>query len=207
MKSAWKIILILILSLSLQSRAQPGKAQSGLAQRGDVRRGDAQRGNAPNRFELEADPIAFILNGYSFHVGYTMGHIRLDAGVFGIRQPDFALQNKLFSVFSSGAGIKADYLLRKNRGLFFGLQSDYGTDKIGLKSHENTRSVSGATVGLRTGYRFMFGKKANQYKGLYLVPWIALINSPNPHVIRDNGHEYAQPRWSVFPTVHLGYRF
>lgn len=168
---------------------------------------NAQRQPSPERFEVEADPIAFILNGYSFHVGYTKGHLRFDAGVFGIKQPDFALDNKLFSVFSSGGGLKVDYLLRKNRGLFFGLQSDYATDKIGLKSDEDTQSVSGVTLGLRTGYRFMFGKQERQFKGLYLVPWVGLIHSFNPSVVTKSGHTYTQASWSIFPTIHLGYRF
>lgn len=186
MNRSWMIILI-VMSMSFPS--------------------NAQRHPSSDRFEVEADPIAFILNGYSFHVGYTMGHLRFDAGVFGIKQPDFTLENKLFSVFSSGGGLKVDYMLRRNRGLFFGLQSDYVTDKIGLKSDEITQSVSGVTLGLRTGYRFMFGKQERQFKGLYLVPWVGLIHSLNPSVVTKSGHTYTQASWSIFPTIHLGYRF
>ncbi|GGH32367.1 hypothetical protein GCM10007423_21820 [Dyadobacter endophyticus] len=167
----------------------------------------AQRLPSPDRFEVEADPVAFIFNGYSFHLGYTRGHLRFDAGIFGIKQPSFAVENKLFSVFSSGGGIKVDYLLRRNRGLFIGLQSDYATDKVGLKSDGDTQSVSGVTLGLRTGYRFMFGKEERQFKGFYLVPWVGLIHALNPSIITSNGHDYTQSRWSVFPTIHLGYRF
>lgn len=186
MNRTWMIILFAML-ISFQSKAQ--------------------RLLSPDRLEVEADPIAFILNGYSFHAGYTMGHLRFDAGIFGIKQPGFALENKLFSVFSSGGGVKVDYLLRPNRGLFVGLQSDYVTDKIGLKSGEATESVSGVTLGLRTGYRFMFGKKENQFKGFYLVPWVGLIRSLNPSVVTQSGNTYSQSQWSVFPTIHLGYRF
>lgn len=187
MTKAWKIILIAMLVPALQSKAQ--------------------RLPSPNRFEVEADPIAFIFKGYSFHLGFTMGHLRFDAGVFGIKQPNFALENKLFTVFSSGGGIKVDYLLRRNRGLFIGLQSDYATDKIGLKSGGDTQPVSGLTLGLRTGYRFMFGKEERQFKGLYLVPWVGLIHSLNPSIITKSGQNYTQSQWSIFPTVHLGYRF
>ena len=168
---------------------------------------NAQRQSFQNHFELEADPIAFILSGYSLHAGYTVSHIRFDLGVFGIKQPDFALENKRFSVFSSGLGVKVDYLLRKNRGAFFGLQSDHATDKIRLKTSEGSESVSGLTLGFRTGYRFMFGSKENQYNGIYLVPWVALIHSFNPSMVISGGHQYKQSQWSVFPTVHLGYRF
>ncbi|MCF0041291.1 hypothetical protein [Dyadobacter fanqingshengii] len=167
----------------------------------------AQKQPSANRFELEADPIAYILNGYSFHVGYTLGHVRFDAGVFGIKQPKFALENEQFSVKSSGFGIKADYLFRANKGFFLGLQSDYGTDRMGLKNTAVRQEAESIMLGLRTGYRFMFGKKENQYKGLYLVPWVALINTLDPADIMENDQRYEQKKWSLFPTVHLGYRF
>jgi hypothetical protein len=182
-----KIILIAMLVSALQSKAQ--------------------RALSPDRFEVEADPVAFIFNGYSFHLGYTKGHFRFDAGIFGIKQPGFALENKSFSVFSSGGGVKVDYLFRRNRGFFVGLQSDYATDKIGLKSGGDKQSVGGVTLGLRTGYRFMLGKEEHQFKGFYLVPWVGLINSLNPSVVTRNGQAYTQAKWSVFPTIHLGYRF
>jgi hypothetical protein len=187
MNAATKINLIFILVFPLQSNAQRQPVQ--------------------NRFELEADPIAFIFNGYSLHTGYTMSHMRFDIGVFGIKQPNFPLENKSFSIFSSGAGIKADYLLRKNRGIFFGLQSDYATDKIRLKTSKDSQSVSCFTLGLRTGYRFMLGNEEHQFKGIYLAPWVALIHSFNPANITNSGQQYIQPNWSIFPTIHLGYRF
>lgn len=167
----------------------------------------AQKQPTANRFEIEADPIAYILNGYSFHVGYTLGHVRFDAGVFGIKQPKFAMENNRFSVRSSGFGIKADYLFRASKGFFLGLQSDYGTDKIGLKGSPIKQESESLMLGVRTGYRFMFGKKENRYKGLYLVPWVALINTLDPAVVTQNDQRYEQKKWSVFPTVHLGYRF
>ncbi|GAB3958657.1 hypothetical protein GCM10028805_53410 [Spirosoma harenae] len=159
------------------------------------------------RIELEADPIAFIFNGYSIHVGYMVNHWRFDAGTFGIKQPSFATTNQNFSVFSSGIGLKADYLLKPERGLFFGVQSDYGTDKISLKTANQTTSLSGLIVGIRSGYRFMFGQSTAHYKGFYVVPWIALLYTPGATLLVQENQMYAQPKWSIFPTVHLGYRF
>ena len=160
-----------------------------------------------NRLELEADPIAFLFAGYSFHVGYTANHFRFDAGVFGIDQPSFAINNDKFSVFTSGIGVKVDYILQGNKGLFLGLQSDYSTDKVALKIGSDLANLTGLSLGLRGGYRFMLGKAERQYKGLYLVPWMALIYLPNPSMIQQKGQQYNQSNWSVFPTIHLGYRF
>ncbi|GAB3333256.1 hypothetical protein GCM10027299_40560 [Larkinella ripae] len=67
--------------------------------------------------------------------------------------------------------------------------------------------MRGATLGLRTGYRFLFGKPERHRRGLYLVPWIALIHQPTAKTVQVEGQTYRQAEWSVFPTVHLGYRF
>ncbi|MCF0050511.1 hypothetical protein LXM25_10605 [Dyadobacter sp. LJ53] len=167
----------------------------------------AQKQPTANRFEIEADPIAYILNGYSFHAGYTLAHLRFDVGVFGIKQPKFALANEQFSVRSSGFGVKADYLFRANKGFFLGLQSDYGMDRIGLKTSDARIVSKSIILGARTGYRFMFGEKEDQYKGLYLVPWVALMHTLDPTIVMQNNQSYEQKKWSVFPTIHLGYRF
>ncbi|MBN8822841.1 MULTISPECIES: hypothetical protein [unclassified Spirosoma] len=111
------------------------------------------------RIELEADPIAFIFSGYSIHVGYLVNHWRFDVGTFGIKQPSFATTNQNFSVFSSGVGLKADYLLKLERGLFFGVQADYGTDKISLKTSRESNSLSGFVMGIRSGYRLCLANR------------------------------------------------
>ncbi|UFH57897.1 hypothetical protein [Spirosoma sp. KNUC1025] len=159
------------------------------------------------RIEVEADPMAFIFSGYSIHVGYMINRWRIDVGTFGIKQPSFASTNQNFSVFSSGVGLKADYLLKPERGLFFGVQSDYGTDKISLKPATESTLLSGFVVGIRSGYRFMFGQSTAHYRGLYVVPWIALLYTPSASSLVQQNQVYSQSTWSVFPTLHLGYRF
>lgn len=160
-----------------------------------------------SRLEAEADPIAFIFNGYSFHLGYMIDHIRFDAGAYGIKQPSFFISNDKFSVYSSGIGVKADYFPRKNKGIFFGLQSDYATDKISLKSTASYTKQSNVTLGLRSGYRFNFGRPDPASNGFYLVPWIALIYASDASAVILEEKRYKPEKWSIFPTVHFGYRF
>lgn len=162
---------------------------------------------APGHFEVEADPIAFSLNGYSIHAGYQYKHIRFDAGMFAIDEPSFFMDNRHFNDRSSGFGLKMDYIMNREKGIIFGVQADYDTDKLRLKSDGLSSSNSGVTAGIRTGYRIMFGKRQNEYKGLYLMPWIAFLYSPAARTVVLRNETYKEPKFSPFPTVHIGYRF
>lgn len=162
---------------------------------------------AQGRFEVEADPIAYIFKGYSFHLGYQTGHWRFNAGTFAITQPDFFTSDDRYTVRNGGFGIKADYLFRESKGLFVGLQSDYGKDKVKFDQTGESQQHSGINLGVRTGYRFMFGKKEKDYRGLYLVPWVALIYTPDSPTLQFSHGQYDFGSWLIFPTVHLGYRF
>ncbi|MNX90853.1 hypothetical protein D3C86_1229180 [compost metagenome] len=160
-----------------------------------------------NRLEIEIDPIAYILRGYSFHAGYNVGNIRFDAGFFAIKQPSFFISDERFSIYTRGAGLKADYFFKQNRGLFFGLQSDYVIDRITLNETGQKLPVDYFTAGLRTGYRFSFGKEENQHRGFYVVPWVAFIYSVNAPKAVFESAVFESTSWSIFPTVHVGWRF
>ncbi|ETZ24912.1 autotransporter domain-containing protein [Pedobacter sp. V48] len=159
------------------------------------------------RLEVEADPLAYILNGYSVHVGVTYGKFRSSIGTFGIKQPSFQLDNDAFSVYSSGFDLKTDYLFGKTKGFHAGLQLTYGKDKIGLKGSSDQEDLWGLNIGARGGYRFMFGNAENKYRGLYLNPWAALIYSANAKTISKGKEAYKQSSASIFPAVHVGWRF
>lgn len=157
--------------------------------------------------EIESDPIAFIFNGYSVHLGYTFKDLRTSVGVFGIETPGMFLDNDAFSVFTSGYDAKLDYLFGNQRGLFVGTQLTYAKDDITFRESSEEQHIWGYSVGLRSGYRFMLGKKETNYKGLYIVPWIAVLRSFNVQEIQLGSETYKQQAWSLFPTVHLGWRF
>ena len=159
------------------------------------------------RLEVEADPLAYVLNGYSVHVGITYGKFRSSIGTFGIKQPSFQLDNEAFSVYSSGFDLKTDYLFGKTKGFHAGLQLTYGKDKIGLKGSADKENLWGLNIGARGGYRFMFGKAENKYRGFYINPWAALIYSANAKTINRGAEAYKQSSVSIFPAVHVGWRF
>ncbi|MNL06243.1 hypothetical protein D3C87_1268750 [compost metagenome] len=159
------------------------------------------------RLEVEVDPLAYVLSGYSVHVGLTYGKFRSSVGTYGIKQPSFQLDNDAFTVYSSGFDLKTDYLFGKTKGFHAGIQLSYGKDKIGLKGSADKENLWGLSIGARGGYRFMFGKAENKYKGFYINPWAALICPTNAKTINKGGEEYKQPAVFIFPAVHVGWRF
>lgn len=157
--------------------------------------------------ELEADPLAYILNGYSLHLALSYPKMRYSIGIVGIKQPDFFLDNKAFTVYTSEFDFKTDYLFGVVRGFFAGIQLTYGRDRIGLTNEKYRENLWGMTVGIRGGYRFMFGHADKQYKGFYITPWIAWLYTPDAKTVQRGSENYRQPRWFPFPAVHLGWRF
>jgi hypothetical protein len=164
--------------------------------------------------ELEADPIAFILHGYSIHLGYESGHLRWDAGIYGAREPSFFTGYNNFNIKSDGAGIKMDYLFHKRKGLLLGLESDISREQVSLKPtgpdpHPDiSRTFTNVSFSMRIGYRCMLSGRHNGYKGLYIFPWVSFLSvTVNPQSASLAGQEYRQDTFSYFPTVHIGYSF
>lgn len=159
------------------------------------------------RIEIETDPLAYLLHGYSAHAAVTYGGFRTSAGVYGIKPLDFLKENDAFDVFTSGFDLKMDYLFGSVKGFYVGVQATYSRDRIGLKEATYREDLWGLNVGIRGGYRFLFGKLENQYRGFYLTPWAALLHNPSTKTIRHGDEEYKQAAWVPFPTLHLGWRF
>jgi hypothetical protein len=167
----------------------------------------SQEKNVSNRLEIEADPLAYLLSGHSLHVAYTLSAFRFSLGTFGIKQPDFFLDHDAFSVRTFGFDAKIDYLFNRVKGFFVGAQTTYSRDRIGLKIDLERQHLWGPSVGLRTGYRFMFGREIKNFSGFYLIPWLMVGYAPNPQSIIIGDQTYRQPRWFPFPSIHLGWRF
>ena len=160
------------------------------------------------RVEIETDPLAYILHGYSLHIGGAYLDFKSSVGIYGIETPKFFLQNDAFSVYTSGFDFKTDYLFGDIKGFYTGFQLNYAKDRIELKSGQGEKDeLRSLNIGVRTGYRFMFGKKENQYKGFYLTPWAALLYNPSASTVQQGTQEYRQASWIPFLTFHAGWRF
>jgi hypothetical protein len=63
-------------------------------------------------------------------------------------------------------------------------------------------------IGVDAGYRFFFWKDQNgSPAGLYLMPWVSIGYDVYQEKINIIEKDYKQQPVSLFPTVHIGYRF
>lgn len=169
---------------------------------------NAQDKKLKNSLEIEVDPIAYILKGYSAHGIYQANHFRYDLGVFGIEQPESYHGNKGYSLMSRGVGAKVTYLIKGIPGFYTGLGS-------GLAFHEakNTTSLekahgTSASIGIILGYRLFFKNvKSPDLKGLYLTPWASFDYNYHFKKIAFENYDFNMKTFSIFPTIHIGYRF
>jgi hypothetical protein len=149
------------------------------------------------RVEVEVDPIAYLLNGYSFHLGYQLGKGKLDAAVFGLEVPEGVHNNKDFRYHNRGFGLNWIFLGNKPRGWYAGAGVGYSTKEFTHKETSLTQRISSLSVDIRAGYRIMFGKAEKQYKGFYLNPWIGLMYDLNAKDVSLGG--------DTFKNKHIGY--
>jgi hypothetical protein len=156
------------------------------------------------QWEVEADPTAYALNGFSAHIAHPIfdGRSRLQIGAFGADTPEWIQGNSGFTEDSRGVTLKFDYFpLRPSDGLFFGADSNYARVRYELnQTHERIyRNMVG--LGPRVGYRFNLGKH------LYISPWVSVDYQFNAKDVTISGKMFHEARYSVFPAVHLGWKF
>jgi hypothetical protein len=150
--------------------------------------------------DVELDPIAYALDGYSLHVGINRDHLRLDLGAYALAIPAWVHGQEGFDASFDGYGAKLQYFLRGDRlGAFAGIGGGVARVRIerdGLAARETMFSA-----GAHVGYRFAIAK------GIYATPWIGVDYAFDPADVMLGGERFEGKHWSVFPTVHLGYRF
>lgn len=152
--------------------------------------------------EVEADPIAYVLDGYSGHLAYVFNPVRVSVGVFGVDVPEFFHGNEGWALSSRGATMKVDYLIPNLGGFFVGLDTGYQRATLTLESTSASEDQDVFGVGARTGYRVTFPGT-----GFYLVPWVSVSYLFNPDDVVLDGETFEQGSVQVFPTVHLGWQF
>lgn len=157
--------------------------------------------------EIEVDPLAYGFKGYSVHAAYQLNRFRYNVGVFGIEVPEFFTSNDDFREKSNGVGVKVDYVGNKPGGWFVGLESDYTWTKATIKDGGQSQKGEAFAIGIRGGYRFMFGRAAKENKGFYIAPWVGLDGVIHTKDIKFEQKQYKQEGFRIFPTVHLGWRF
>lgn len=161
-----------------------------------------------SRLEIEIDPIAYILQGYSFHGIFAYNRLRTDLGVFAIVQPEGFTGNKGFQVNTNGFGLKVNYLLNEKQTWYTGIGFGYSNNNIKQLKTDKTQSESVFGFGLHLGYRwFMFKNVSNKFRSLYLSPWFSIDYNFPLNSIYFDGDDYTQKAITFFPTIHIGYKF
>jgi hypothetical protein len=163
----------------------------------------SERGDAGSLHgDVEVDPTAYALSGYSLHAGLGWRRLRVDLGAFAMNVPGFVHGNQGFAASFDGFGAKLQFFpLDEQTGLFVG--TDAGLARLFVR-REGTPLASRhnqVTVGLHAGWRFSL------WGPLYATPWIGVSRAFNAHDVALDGATYDNTPWVVFPAVHIGYRF
>lgn len=158
----------------------------------------------PSRLHLdvEIDPTAYVLRGYSLHVGIGWRRLRVDLGAYAMAMPEFMHGNPDFDVSFHGFGVKAQFFpLAEQRGLFVGVDTGLAMPLVQRRDTDLARTGLQVSVGAHVGWRFPI------IAGLYVTPWIGLSYSFNAEDVTLANRTYANNPITVFPAVHIGYRF
>lgn len=162
--------------------------------------------NKKSHWELEVDPIAYALNGFSVHGIYQRKMTRFDLGVFGIKQPEGFSGNKGFAINSMGAGMKVNCLLNKNENWFAGVGAGYLKNDIQYRATGERKQQEVLGLGIHAGYRFYVLRKIKAGR-FYVAPWMSIdYNIPMNEVAFEKASYKTSPL-TIFPTIHIGYRF
>jgi hypothetical protein len=152
--------------------------------------------------DVEVDPLAYVLKGYSLHVALGWKRFRVDLGAFAMEVPGEIQGNKDFDVSFTGYGAKLQYFAfaEQHRG-FVGVDANVGRqllERVGTTMSSRDLRVS---LGVNAGWRFMLGQR------LYATTWIGVSYGTKTNDVNLAGATYTTSRINVFPAVHLGYRF
>ena len=155
----------------------------------------------PVTLDIEIDPVAYALGGYSVHGGIGWRRFRVDLGAFGMELPEWAHKNEGFSARFGGYGMKVQYfLMDRQGGPFLGASAGVLLPVVTLKDTEFAATFRQFNAGLQAGWRVEIGA------GFFLTPWVGVDYNFGAPEITLMEQTYEHQQWTFFPTVHLGYR-
>lgn len=151
--------------------------------------------------DVEVDPIAYIFNGNSLHVGLGYRHWRLDLGNFGLDVPDFAEPSSGFATSGNGYGLKLQlFPLAEQEGLVVGIDSAVARMNITQQSSGVALRQTQLATGINAGYRWSLPAR------FYVTAWLGLSYSFGAHDLAFASADYEMNPWRVFPAIHVGYQ-
>lgn len=151
--------------------------------------------------DLELDPTAYALDGFSLHVGLGWNSLRVDLGVFGLHVPQFVHHQPEFDVAFDGYGVKLQYFLfAAQRGAFIGVDAASSRSQVRLRGTQLAVRDNQFALGLNAGVR------VDLVSGLYVTPWLGVGYACGAEDLSLADQIFFANPLIVFPAVHLGYR-
>jgi hypothetical protein len=152
--------------------------------------------------DAETDPTAFVLSGYSLHLGLGAGHLRFDLGPYAIDIPEFLHGNHDFDVRVNGFRIKAQWFILEGQvGPFVGVDGGWAEALLWRLGTSLAASQTWFGPGVNAGWRIALPA------GFHVTPWIGIQHDFGTTNVTLAGSTFRASAVSVFPAVHLGYRF
>jgi hypothetical protein len=154
------------------------------------------------RADVELDPTAYVLDGYSLHLGVAWRRLRVDLGAFALTVPELVHGQDGFTASFDGFGAKLQLFLRPGQtGAFAGV--DAGVVELLVRRDGTDLASRGrqATAGVHVGWRQPI------VGGMYATAWIGVGRVLGARTVELGGARFEQSPWTVFPAIHLGYRF
>jgi hypothetical protein len=149
--------------------------------------------------DLELDPTAYVLGGYSIHAGLAFRYVRLDLGAYAMTVPELVHKNEGFVASFDGYGVKVQvFPFAEQSGAFVGIDGGVTRSLVRLKGTELAARATMVGVGVDAGYRF------DLVGGLYATPWVGVSRSFGAEPVALGGRTFEMSPWVVFPAVHLG---
>jgi len=155
----------------------------------------------PVRVEVDGDPAAFFVDGFSLHVAVVGAWRRIDFGVFSIDEPAFLHGNDGWSTELRGWGMNWEFLGGLGAGFFAGVGATFAIRTYRLDGSDLSVERHQLLVGPHIGWRFQLGRH------LYLSPWLAVQYAYRGDEVTLAGERFDDRPYVIFPTVYLGWRF
>lgn len=192
MKTVRTAIAALVITLTMTTSASAAETSA-----------EPKRPSKPFHFDLETDPTAFVFRGYSLHAGLGWNRVRLDLGVYAMDVPGFVESNESFESSFRGAGAKLQLFLleEEQKGLFVGVDAGFAHLRADMQGSAHHGSQNQISTGVNAGWRFALPH------GLYATPWLGVGYALGAHDMNIGGKTYRPNPLTIFPAVHVGYRF
>jgi hypothetical protein len=156
----------------------------------------------PVHADAEVDPTAYVLSGYSLHVGLGYQRLRLDLGNFALAVPRAIHGNDAFDIGFDGFGAKLQWFpLAEQRRLVVGVDAAVAHVRVARRDTELAVSDGQLQAGVDVGYRFAIAH------GIYVTPWLGIGHAFGARTVMLGGATYVPQRTLVFPAIHLGVAF